>query len=83
MQYVTAGYVETTQKNPRDKTIAISEKLDVERKQMYSNSKSVQCAETPVFPDLHITTFKYQYDFKEQNYKQLPSTQKPPGTAFL
>ncbi|XP_061224177.1 cytotoxic and regulatory T-cell molecule [Neopsephotus bourkii] len=27
MQYVTAGYVETMQKNPRDKTIAISEKL--------------------------------------------------------
>ncbi|KQK83258.1 cytotoxic and regulatory T-cell molecule [Amazona aestiva] len=27
MQYVTEGYVETVQKNPREKTIAISEKL--------------------------------------------------------
>jgi len=27
MQYVTEGYMETTQKNPREKTIAISEKL--------------------------------------------------------
>lgn len=51
--------------------------MDMERKQMYSNGKSIQRAETPLFPDTYITAFRYQYDFKEQKYKQLPSIQKP------
>jgi len=49
---------------------------------MYSNGKSVQGAAAPLFPDIYITAFGYQCDFKAQKYKQLPSIQKPGGTAF-
>lgn len=58
--------------------------LDVERKWMYSNSKPVQCAETPLFPDIYITAFRYQYDFKEsRSTKNYPQSERQFGLLFF
>lgn len=41
-----------------------------------------RCAETPLFPDICITAFRHQHDFKEHKYKELPSIQSTAWAAF-